>query len=98
MGSRVHEDTAMSDTILAGYVDVPQFAAEAQKHPRTVVRWMDAENGLPFVQLGSRRLIHVPTAREWLLRKMRWPNPTRRSVRASGKPVAGDRRERDDGN
>jgi hypothetical protein len=77
MGSRVHEDTAMSDTILADYVDVPQFAAEAQKHPRTVVRWMDAEDGLPFVQLGNRRLIHVPSAREWLLRKMCRPNPTR---------------------
>ena len=81
----------MSDTILAGYVDVPQFAAEAQKHPRTVVRWMDAENGLPFVQLGSRRLIHVPTAREWLLRKMRRPNPTRRSARAFSRPAAVDR-------
>jgi hypothetical protein len=28
---------------------------------------MNEPNGLPFIQLGNRKIIHIPTAREWLL-------------------------------
>jgi hypothetical protein len=33
--------------------------------------------------LGSRRLIHLPTARQWLLGRVLQPNPTRRAGRRS---------------
>jgi hypothetical protein len=36
--------------------------------------------GLPFVRLGNRTLVHVPTAREWLLGRMQRPNPRRSST------------------
>jgi hypothetical protein len=38
---------------------------------------MNEPNGLPFTQLGNRKIIHLPTAREWLLSRMRRPNPER---------------------
>jgi hypothetical protein len=68
----------MPPDILDDYVEVPQLAAQVRKHPRTVLRWMDQPNGLPFVKLGNRRLVHVPTARAWLLGRMRRPNPLAR--------------------
>jgi hypothetical protein len=68
--------------ILSDYAEIEAFAAEVERSPRTVIRWMDEPNGLPFTKLGSRRLIHLPTAREWLLGRIRRPNPRRRAVRA----------------
>jgi hypothetical protein len=72
----------MSDPlhILADCVDVGPFAAEVNRDPRTVRRWMREPDGLPFIKLGSRVLIHLPTARGWIMAKMRKPN-RRRSAR-----------------
>jgi hypothetical protein len=68
--------------ILSDYTEVDVFAAEVKRSPRTVIRWMDQPNGLPFTKLGSRRLIHIPSARTWMLGRIRRPNPRRRSARA----------------
>jgi hypothetical protein len=68
----------MSNTkILEGYVGVAQVAADFKKHPRTIHRWMDQPNGLPYVKVGRDRLIHIETARQWIFDQMRRPNPTR---------------------
>ena len=53
------------------YVDVPTLATKVDRCARTITRWMDEPGGLPFTMLGNRRLIHVPTAREWLMRRMK---------------------------
>jgi hypothetical protein len=68
--------------ILTDYAEVEAFAAEVKRSPRTVIRWMDAPSGLPYAKLGNRRLIHLPSAREWMLGRIRRPNPRRRSARA----------------
>jgi tetratricopeptide (TPR) repeat protein len=68
--------------IFADFLPITQFAKQARRHTRTVLRWMDQRDGLPFVRLGNQRLIHVPTAREWLLKKMRRPNSDRRGREA----------------
>jgi hypothetical protein len=65
----------MSTDVLADYVEVDPFAAEVKRHPRTVRRWMQEPDGLPHLRLGNRILIHVPTARQWLLSKIKHPNP-----------------------
>jgi hypothetical protein len=65
----------MSTEFLTDYVEVDPFAAQVKRHPRTVRRWMRQPDGLPHTRLGNRILIHVPTAREWLLSKMKYPNP-----------------------
>ena len=68
--------------IFAEYAEIDTFADEVKRTPRTVIRWMDEPNGLPFTKLGGRRLIHLPSARTWLLARIRRPNPRRRNARA----------------
>jgi hypothetical protein len=56
--------------LLADYLDLEVFAQQVDRHPRSVRRWCDEPNGLPYTRLGCRILIHVPTAREWLFSRM----------------------------
>jgi len=65
--------------LLDDWVELDDFARdEVQKHPRTVKRWTRAPDGLPYATLGKTPIIHIPTAREWLLSRMRRPNPRKR--------------------
>lgn len=66
---------------LQDYCDVIEFAADIKKTPRTVDRWCTQPNGLPFAWFGHKRLIHIPSAREWLLARVRKPNPRREETR-----------------
>ena len=68
--------------VLKDLVDANQFAADLGRHPRTIFRWTELEDGLPFVKLGKQRLIHVPTARAWIMSRMRHRNPSRRPRRS----------------
>jgi hypothetical protein len=61
----------MPTDVLEDFLDLEPFAAQIKRHPRTVRRWMDKPNGLPSTKVGSRLLIHVPTARAWMLSRMR---------------------------
>jgi hypothetical protein len=63
--------------VLAGYLDVKPFAEEVDRCERTAIRWMDQPGGLPYTRMGTRRLIHVETAREWIFSRIRQPNPPR---------------------
>jgi hypothetical protein len=68
----------MSPQVLDDFLDLAPFAAQVDRHVRTVRRWLDQPDGLPYTRLGNRILIHVPTAREWMLgSQMRRPNPRR---------------------
>jgi hypothetical protein len=66
----------MSD-LLEDYLDLEPFAAEVNRDPRTVRRWMNGPDGLPFTRIGNRILVHIPTAREWIFGRMRKPNARR---------------------
>lgn len=67
----------MSEHVLEDLIEVKSFAQQVHRCPRTIKRWMDETDGLPYVQLGARRLIHLPTARQWIMSKMCRSNPTR---------------------
>jgi hypothetical protein len=54
------------------------------KRPETLYRWMKEKNGLPYVQLGGRRLIHMPSISGWLLSRQRRPNAPRKARKARG--------------
>jgi hypothetical protein len=60
--------------LLDGYLDVDPFAEIVDRHPRTVRRWTQEPDGLPFTKIGSRVLIHVETAKAWIFGRMRTPN------------------------
>jgi hypothetical protein len=64
-----------ASNFLTDYLDLEPFAAEVDRDPRTVRRWLNQPDGLPFTRIGNRILIHIPTAREWLFARMRHPNP-----------------------
>ena len=69
----------MSDTnLLNDFLDLDPFAVEVGRDPRTVRRWMNEPDGLPFTRIGNRILVHVPTAREWIFGRMRHPAPRRK--------------------
>jgi hypothetical protein len=68
----------MSENFLDDYIDLESFAAQVRRHPRTVRRWMNEPNGLPYVQLGNSALVHIPTARAWLEARMQNPNPLKK--------------------
>jgi hypothetical protein len=69
--------------ILEGYVSVAQIADDFKRKPRTILRWMDQTDGLPYVKLGRERLIHIETARQWMLGRLHRPNSTARRRRLS---------------
>ena len=67
--------------LLDDYIDIEPFAKEVKRSPRTVLRWMDEPNGLPYSRIGNRRIIHVPTARDWIFGRMRNRSVRRRKAK-----------------
>lgn len=66
--------------LLDGWEYLEDFARDqVGKHPRTVKRWTQAPNGLPYSRLGNRKIIHIETARSWLFAGMKHRNPSRRA-------------------
>jgi len=56
--------------LLEDFLDLEPFAAEVERDPRTIRRWLYQPDGLPYTRIGNRILIHVPTARDWLMSRM----------------------------
>lgn len=74
--------TLPTTRLLDDWLELEAFARdEVKRHPRTVKRWTKSPDGLPYAMLGKTPIIHIPTAREWLLGRMRQPNP-RKAARA----------------
>ena len=68
----------MSGTdILDDYAELPQVAATFGKCERTILAGI-VPDGLPFAKVGNKRLVHIPSAKEWVLAKVRRSNPPRR--------------------
>jgi hypothetical protein len=64
--------------LLADFVDSHQLAKELDRCERTIRNWMNEPNGMPYAMLGYTRIIHIPTARKWLMSRMRQRNSDRR--------------------
>ncbi len=63
--------------ILAGYVEQHEFARIHHITARTVARYRDRVDGMPWVQFGGRIYIPVCEAGEWLKSQVRRPNKRR---------------------
>jgi hypothetical protein len=63
--------------LLSEYADLKSFADEVKRDERTVRRWMNQPDGLPYTRMGNMVLIHIPTAKDWIFGRMRNPNPRR---------------------
>jgi hypothetical protein len=78
----------MSTNLFEDFLELEPFAAHVKRTTRTVRRWIDEPNGLPYTQLGNRILIHVPTARQWIMSRMenvRRERPRKASARRKRK-------------
>jgi len=53
------------------------FAAELGVHPRTVKRYQEEPDGLPFAVIGGKIFIPIREGLEWVERRVVRPNPTR---------------------
>jgi hypothetical protein len=77
------DDDGDPHRLLSGYADLEPFAKEVGRSPRTVRRWFDKPDGLPYTKIGNRILIHIPTAKAWIFGRMRNPSPAQ-SARRGG--------------
>lgn len=61
---------------LDGYIDKSELARQLGVSERTVDRYTDLPDGLPFVKLGRRRLFDVAQCRQWLADRTITRNPS----------------------
>lgn len=66
--------------LLNGYAEEEALALEFNKSPRTIRRWSDQPDGLPYVRIGSKRYYRLASVRAWLEGRERKPNPRRRTA------------------
>ena len=69
--------------LLKDYRDRRGLAKGLKTSERSIARYEDLPDGLPAVLIGGRKYYHVPTVMEWLQRRTKRPNPTRRTRRAA---------------
>ncbi len=68
----------MSDKFLEGFVHIRIFAEEVGRSIRTVKRWTNQPDGLPFMDLGRDKYIPVERGRSWMRNRIVQRNPRRR--------------------
>jgi hypothetical protein len=67
-----------TQSLLEDFMNLDETAEEfGGVSVRTVRRYMSEPDGLPYLIIGGKTKVHRPTAREWLMRRMKRPNPTR---------------------
>ena len=66
--------------LLAGYVTRAELAAEWDCHERTIARYEQMPDGLPFLYIGGRKLYRIEDARAFMDRRITTPNPVRKGA------------------
>lgn len=67
-----------SDTgILTGYLEQAEFARTHRIATRTVARYRNRANGLPWVAFGGKVFIPIQEAGDWLKGQVKRPNQKR---------------------
>lgn len=76
------------ENILEDWAEEAAFATAIDKHPRTVARYRNCPDGLPYIKLGKTVYIHLPTAKEWMLRRIKRRNPIPGMEGGTGRTVS----------
>lgn len=76
--------------VLKDWATQEEFAAANGLSVQIVARLRKAKDGLPYRRFGKRVMIHIPTAREWMLKGLITPNPSRSPSRVPA-PAGGAR-------
>ncbi len=64
-------------SLLDEYLTQEEIAAELRVTPRTIMRWQQQPDGLPYTKIGARVLYRRVSALQWLQNHERRPNPRR---------------------
>lgn len=67
-------------TILEGYLSREQLAAELNVTTRTLWRWQNEADGLPYTRIGNQLYYRIESVRNWIAARETKPNPRRRSA------------------
>jgi hypothetical protein len=67
--------------LLAGYVTKAELAAEWQCNERTVDNYRRMPDGLPSLTIGGKVYLPIEGVRDFMARRIRRPNQTRRALR-----------------
>jgi hypothetical protein len=68
----------MSLNILEGYARPEDFGRENRVSTKTLAKYRKQPDGLPYVMFANKVWIPVDRAREWLERRIKNPNPTKK--------------------
>lgn len=66
-------------SLLDDYLTTEELAKDLGLCARTIIRWTRKPDGLPFTQLGGRRLFKRDTVIAWIDAQERRPNASRRA-------------------
>ncbi len=66
--------------LLKGYLTRAELAAEWGCHERTIARYEQMPNGLPFLYIGGRKLYRIEDARAFMASRVSTPNPVRKGA------------------
>jgi hypothetical protein len=76
MMSDTQHSLAAGGTITAGWLTLPDFAAQLGRSPRTIARYID--QGLPIIRVGRQVFVDPSAARLWFTEGSPRPQPSRR--------------------
>lgn len=64
-------------TLLQDYLTRDQVASELRVATRTVARWQNQPNGIPYIEMGGRILYRRQSILSWIESRERRPNQRR---------------------
>ena len=67
-------------SLLDGYLTRDQLAGELNVTTRTLWRWQNEPDGLPYTRIGNQLFYRVESVRNWIASRETKPNPRRRSA------------------
>lgn len=73
------ESESVGASILVGYVDQETFARANRASARTIKRYRDLPDGLPWTMWAGKVFIPIEEGRGWLKSRVRRPNQRRRA-------------------
>ncbi len=71
--------SAKAGSVLDDYITKAELCADLDCHPRTIARYEKLPDGLPVTKIAGRNYYHVPSARAFVARRTRQPNPVRKA-------------------
>jgi hypothetical protein len=77
MGYMTEAALAKAGEALRGYLTKAALSKEFGVSERTIDRWRNQPNGIPYTTAGATVLFNVVSVRKWLAKRERYPNRRR---------------------